>query len=155
MERTPMTPEGYRRIEKEIDDLEAKRPALIEAIKTAREKGDLSENAEFDAAKEMLVKLENKTNELARKLGTADVVEPKRAPKGVVALGAKVRVLDLDLDEEEDYTLVGAGEVDVRAGKIPTTSPVGQGLLRKKVGDEVEIKVPRGFLRYRILAIEY
>ena len=150
-----MTPEGYRRIQKEIDELEARRPALVEAIKVAREKGDLSENAEFDAAKEMLVKLENKMSELGRKLETADVVEPKRAPKGVIALGARVRVLDLAIDEEEEYELVGAGEVDVRAGKIPTTSPVGQGLLRRKVGDEVEIRVPRGVLRYRVLSVEY
>ena len=155
MKRTPMTPEGYRRIEKQIDELEAKRPALIEAIKVAREKGDMSENAEWDAAQETLVKVENQMNELARQLGTADVVEPKRAPKGVIALGAKVRVLDLDLDEKEEYELVGAGEVDVRAGKIPTTSPVGQGLLRKKVDDEVEIKTPGGTLRYRVLSITY
>ena len=155
MKRTPMTPEGYRRIQKEIDELEAKRPALIEAIGKAREMGDLSENAEYQAAKETLVKVENQMNELARKLETADVVEPKRAPKDVIALGAKVRVLDLDADEEEEYTLVGAGEVDVRRRKIPTISPVGQGLLRKKVGDEVEIKVPRGVLRYRILSVEY
>ena len=155
MERTPMTPEGYRRIEKEIDELEAKRPGIIAAIKKAREMGDLSENAEWEAAKEALVNIENQMGVLARKLDTADVVEPKRAPKGVIALGAKVRVLDLDIDEEEEYQLVGAGEVDVRAGKIPTTSPVGQGLLRKKVGDEVEIEVPRGVLRYKVLSVEY
>ncbi len=150
-----MTPEGYRRIEAEIDRLEAKRPALIQAIRKAREMGDLSENAEWDAAKEALAGLEAQIDKLARRLETANVVEPERAPKGVIALGAKVRVLDLDVDEEEEYQLVGAGEVDVRAGKIPTTSPVGQGLLRKKAGDEVEIKVPRGVLRYRVLSVEY
>ena len=117
--------------------------------------GDLSENAEYEAAKETLGKVENQIDKLARKLETADVVVPGRAPKGVVALGAKVRVLDLDDDEEAEYTLVGAGEVDVRRRKIPTTSPVGQGLLRKKAGDEVEIKVPRGVLRYRVLSVEY
>ena len=138
MERTPMTPEGYRRIEKEIDELEAKRPGIIAAIKKAREMGDLSENAEWEAAKEALVNLENQMGVLARTLDTADV-----------------RVLDLDIDEEEEYELVGAGEVDVRAGKIPTTGPVGQGLLRKKVGDEVEIKVPRGVLRYKVLSVQY
>jgi transcription elongation factor GreA len=150
-----MTPRGKAILEERLAGIEEKRPALLKAIREAREKGDLTENAEYHAAKESLAILENKIADLEDKLVRSQIVDPRRAPRDKVAFGATVKVLDLDTDEEETYHLVGAGEDDVKANRILTTSPVAQGLLLRKVGDEVEIEVPRGRLRYRVLEIGY
>ena len=151
----PMTLNGKGNLEARLRELEAQRPELVEAVGWAREKGDLSENAEYHAAREALATLEAKINEVRDKLNRAQIVDPRKAPRGKVAFGATVKLLDLDTEEEETYTLCGYGEDDAGGSCILTTSPLAQGLMLKKVGDEVELEVPRGTVRYRVLEITY
>ena len=128
---------------------------IAEKIATARGEGDLRENAEYHAQREAQGMLQAKINKLREQLSFARIVDPDQIPKGEIAFGATVILKDLDLDEEEEMTLVGAGDEDYDAGKYLITSPLGQGLLGKKVGDSVEIDVPRGTLRFEILEIRY
>ncbi len=157
VESVPMTPEGHAKLRRELDQLEARRPAILETMKTAREHGDLSENAEFHAAHEELALVESRIREVGGKLSRAQIVETSadRAPRGTVAFGATVKVRDLDSNDEEEYTLVGSGEDDFLKGRIATTSPVGRALLTRRTGEEVEVKVPRGTMRLRIEDIRY
>jgi transcription elongation factor GreA len=150
-----MTAAGKRRLEVDLHDLEAQRPAIQQAIAEAREKGDLRENAEYHAAREALGLLEARVNDLVDKLARAQVVDLRKAPKNMVAFGAIVSLQDLETNAREQLQLVGLGEEDANQNRILTTSPVGSALLRKKVGDDVEIVVPRGTVRYKILAISY
>jgi len=154
MDSVPMTREGREKIERELDELRARRPEIQKAVGEARERGDLSENADYHAAKEALAMLDAKINARRSQLACATMVDPSKAPEGKVALGARVTVRDLDDDEEEVYSLVGAGEADARRNMILTTSPVGQALIGREVGDEVEVPAPRGTIRLRIEAIE-
>ena len=151
----PMTAAGKKKLDALLGEMEGRRPAILEKIGEARAKGDLSENAEYHAAREALGVLEARIADLRDKLARAQVVDPRRAPKDRVAFGAKVTVLNLDVDREETYELVGAGEDDVEANRILTTSPVAQGLMLKKVGDDAEVAVPSGTVRYRIVRIAY
>ena len=128
---------------------------IAEKIATARAEDDLSENAEYHAQREAQGMLQAKINKLREQLSCARIVDPDQIPKDEIAFGATVILKDLDLDEEEEMTLVGAGDEDYDAGKYLITSPLGQGLLGKKVGDSVEIEVPRGTLRFEILEIRY
>lgn len=150
-----MTAKGRANLEAQLKELEARSPALVEALRQAREKGDLSENAEFDAAREAIGLLEAKTNEITNKLNRGQIVDIRKAPRDKVAFGATVKVLDLDTKKKETYTLCGYGEETSGESWILTTSPLAQGLMLKKVGDEPEVKVPRGTVRYRILKITY
>jgi transcription elongation factor GreA len=113
----------------------------------------LKENAEYHGQRERQGMLQAKINLLRDKLARAEIVDPAKLPKDQVAFGTTVRVKDLDLDDEEQFTLVGAGEEDYDQGKILITSPIGQGLLGKKVGDRVEIKVPKGTINFEIVAL--
>ena len=150
----PMTREGYNKIKAEIERLENdEMPVILKRIADARAEGDLKENAEYHGARESQGLLQAKINLLRTKLANATIVDV--TTKDEVAFGATVIVRDLDYDDEEQYTLIGAGEEDYDSGKILITSPVGQGLIGKKVGDRVEIEVPRGKLRYEILKIGY
>ena len=152
----PMTREAYDRKKKELDQMQFEDMANIaEKIATARAEGDLSENAEYHAQREAQGMLQAKINKLREQLSFARIVDPDQIPKDEIAFGATVILKDLDLDEEEEMTLVGAGDEDYEAGKYLITSPLGQGLLGKKVGDSVEIEVPRGTLRFEILEIRY
>ncbi len=151
----PITPTGRTIIEKRIADIQAQIPGVHEAIGVAREKGDLSENAEYHAALEKLRMLEAQSNELCRTFARAQTVDPRRAPRDRVAFGAEVTVMDLGDESKETYHLVGLGEDDPEQGKILTTSPVGQGILLMKVGEEVELALPRGTVHLRVLAIKY
>jgi transcription elongation factor GreA len=150
-----MTEKGRANLGARLKELEAQRPSLVEALRHAREKGDLSENAEFDAAREAIAALEASINEVTDKLNRGQIVDIRKAPRGKVAFGATVKVLDLDAEKEETYTLCGCGEEDAGENWILTTSPLAQGLMLMKVGDEPEVKVPRGTVRYRILEITY
>ncbi|MBN2294169.1 MAG: transcription elongation factor GreA [Pirellulales bacterium] len=150
----PMTREGYRKLRAEMDRLENEEmPKIEKQIGAARIEGDLSENAEYHGARENQGLLQAKINVLRDKLSRATIVDPSKMPKGEVAFGATVVLKDLDCDDEDIYTLVGAGEEDYAEGKILITSPVAQGLLGKKVGDKVEIPVPAGTLNYEIIEI--
>lgn len=155
-DRVPMTRKGYDKIKTELDRLEQEEmPKLAQRVADARDEGDLSENAEYHGARESQGLLQAKINQLRDKLARATIVDPSILPKDEVAFGATVRVKDLDYGDEEQYTLVGAGEEDYDSGRILVTSPVGQGLLGKKLGDRVEIEVPRGTIKYEILEIRF
>ena len=152
----PMTRAGYNKIKAEIDRLENEEmPIILTRLADARAEGDLKENAEYHGARESQGMLQAKINQLRGKLSLASIIDPSKMPKDEVAFGATVVVKDLDYDDEEEYTLVGAGEEDYDTGKILLTSPLGQGLAGKKVGDRVEIEVPRGTLKFEILSINY
>jgi len=154
--RVPMTQEGYNKIKAEVEHFEnVEMPKIVEKIAQARSEGDLKENAEYHGQREMQGMLQARINNLKAKLSRADIVDPSRIRQDEVAFGATVKVLDLDLDEEEEITLVGAGEEDYDTGKYLITSPVGQGLLGKKIGDEVEIAVPKGSINFKVLEIRY
>ncbi len=155
-ESVPMTREAYERKRKELDRMQNEEMAKIaEKIAAARAEGDLKENAEYHAQREAQGMLQAKINRLRDQLARARIVDPDQIPRDEVAFGATVVVKDLDLDEVEEMTLVGAGDEDYDAGKYLITSPVGQGLLGKKVGEIAEIPVPRGTLRFEILEIRY
>jgi transcription elongation factor GreA len=152
----PMTREGYNKIKAEVDRLENEEmPKIVERIADARAEGDLKENAEYHGARESQGMLQAKINQLRGKLAYASIVDPTKMPKDEVAFGATVIVKDLDYGDEEEYTLVGAGEEDYDSGRILCTSPVGQGLLGKKKGEVAEIEVPRGMLKFEVVEIRY
>ncbi|RKY20631.1 MAG: transcription elongation factor GreA [Planctomycetota bacterium] len=148
----PMTPEGYARLQKKLEELKARRLEIARAIEEAREKGDLRENAEYHAAREDLSMNEAKIREIEDKLARAQIVRPDR--DGVVQLGSRVTVFDLDEEFEEVFELVGAGEEDYTQNRILTTSPMGAALLSRREGDVVEVEVPAGRLRLKIVKVE-
>ncbi|MBE6425119.1 MAG: transcription elongation factor GreA [Thermoguttaceae bacterium] len=151
-----MTQKGYDKLRAEVQHMElVEMPVILERIATARAEGDLSENAEYHGARESQGLLQAKINELKYKLSMAKIVDMATLPKDEVCFGCTVRILDMDYDEEEVYTLVGAGEEDSTVGRILVSSPLAKGLLGKKVDDEVEIEVPAGTLRFKILDISF
>ncbi|MCE5267102.1 MAG: transcription elongation factor GreA [Planctomycetaceae bacterium] len=153
-DRIPMTRAGYDKIKADLDQLNTvELPKILERLATARAEGDLSENAEYHGARESQGLMMARINLLRDKLSRAILLDPAQMPKGEVAFGATVRVKDLSFDDEEEFTLVGAGEEDYDTGKILITSPLAQGLVGKKIGDRVEIAVPQGTLRFEILDI--
>ena len=155
-ERVPMTKEAYERLRKEVEEMEnVKMPAIAEKIAEARAEGDLKENAEYHAQREAQGMLQAKINDKKSRLSRALLIDPSKVPKDEIAFGATVTVMDLDLDDEEKITLVGDGDEDYDNGKYLITSPLGKGLLGKKVGEEVEIPVPKGTLKFKVIAIDY
>lgn len=155
-ERIPMTQDGYDKLKAEVERLEnVEMPQIAERIAQARSEGDLSENAEYHGQREAQGLLQARINQLRSKLAGAVIVDPSRVPKDEVAFGAKVTVHDIDLNQTETITLVGQGDEDYDCGKYLITSPIGQGLLGKKVGDTASIPVPRGKLNYKVLDIQY
>ncbi|MGO8748285.1 MAG: transcription elongation factor GreA [Thermoguttaceae bacterium] len=156
MDRVPMTRTGYDKLKAELDHMQnVEMREAEERVANARAEGDLSENAEYHGARETLAMLHARANALRDRLSRAILVDPSKAPRDEVAFGATVVLKDLDLDEEEEFTLVGAGEEDYAAGKILVTSPLAQGMIGKKIGDQVEIHVPQGTTRFEILGIRY
>jgi transcription elongation factor GreA len=153
-DRIPMSKEGYEKKKAQLDFYKNEEmPRIAEQIALARGFGDLSENAEFDAAVEAQGMLQARINDLQNLLGQAYIVEKSSLPTDRVVYGSKVRVLDLSLNEEEDFILVGPGEEDYDQNKILLTSPIGQGLVGKKVGEHAEVPIPRGVLKLKILEI--
>ncbi len=149
-----LTREGKERLEAEFKELKSiKRPELVRAIAHARSLGDLSENAEYHAAKEAQVHLERRIAELEYQLSRARIIDGNNLPHGEARLLAKVRLLDLKSSEEEEHTLVTPEEADFDNGKLSIKSPIGAALLGKKEGEVVEVKVPAGVLRYKILSV--
>jgi transcription elongation factor GreA len=156
MQRVPLTPDGYQKLQEELERLlKVDRPKNIKDIAEARAHGDLSENAEYHAAKERQSFIEGKIQELKTKLALAEVIDPSRINQSKAAFGAKVKVLDIEADEEYVFTLVGPDEADVRNGKISINSPVGRSLLGKEVGDTAIIKAPARTMEYEILEINF
>jgi transcription elongation factor GreA len=155
-ERIPMTQEGYNKIKAEVDQLErVEMPVIAEKIAEARAEGDLKENAEYHGQRERQGMMQAKINLLKSKLANAAIVDTSKIPKDEVGFGATVTVKDLDFDDEEDFTLVGAGEEDYDTGKILISSPIGQGLLGKKVGEVAEIEAPKGTIKFEVVSIRY
>ncbi|MDD5129869.1 MAG: transcription elongation factor GreA [Candidatus Omnitrophica bacterium] len=148
-----LTQEGYEKLVNELEQLKTvKRRALAKAIGEARAYGDISENAEYDAAKDAQAHNEKEIAELEDKLARVRILD-KNIPKDQVLIGAKVKLLDMDTEEELEYTLVSELEADYSQGKISVTSPVGAGLLGYKVDQVAEIKIPAGTLKYKIIQI--
>lgn len=155
-ERVPMTREGYEKKKAELYRMENfEMIEVAKRIASARELGDLSENAEYHAAREDQGMLQARIDALKDTLSRAFIVEPGSLPADAVVFGSTVKIKDLDSSDEEEYHLVGPGQEDYDNNKILTTSPRGQALLGKKIGDTIELKVPRGVLRYEILEISY
>jgi transcription elongation factor GreA len=153
-DRIPMSKEGYEKKKAQLDNMKNEEmPRIAEQIALARGFGDLSENAEFDAAVEAQGMLQARINDLQNMLGQAYIVEKSNVPSDRVVYGSKVRVVDLSINEEEDFILVGPGEEDYDQNKILLTSPIGQGLVGKKVGEQVEVQIPRGVLKLKIVEI--
>ncbi|MGL4848199.1 MAG: transcription elongation factor GreA [Clostridium sp.] len=150
-----MTYEGVQKLEAELEYLKTvKRKEITEKIKVALGYGDLSENSEYDEAKNDQAFTEGRILQLENMLKNAEVVDESDLPSDIVAVGSKVRVKDYDFDEEVEYTIVGSAEADPMEFKISNESPVGAGLLGKKVGDVVEITVPDGVSKFEILEIK-
>ena len=146
-----MSQEGYDKMIAELTRLESvERPKASAAIAEARDKGDLSENSEYDAAKEAQAHLEDKINRLKLAISEAKIVDVSRLSSEAVQILSKVEMTNLTTKSKMTYTIVSENEAELRAGKISIKTPIAQGLLNKKVGDEVEIKIPRGTIRLRI-----
>ncbi|MBP1540273.1 MAG: transcription elongation factor GreA [Prevotella sp.] len=151
-----MSQEGYEKLVAELQRLESiERPAASAAIAEARDKGDLSENSEYEAAKEAQARLEDKINRLKMTISEAKIVDVSRLNAKAVQILSKVEMTNLVNGAKMSYTIVSENEADLKAGKISIKTPIAQGLLNKKVGDEVEIKIPRGSIRLRIDNISY
>ncbi len=154
--RVPMTPEGYQSLKEELERLiSTERPAVIKAIAEARAHGDLSENAEYHAAREKQSFIEGRIQELQSKIAAADVIDPSKINQKKVAFGARVKVYDHNSEEEFDFMLVGPDETNVKEGKISITSPVGKALIGKEVGDTVIVKAPARTIQYEIIEINF
>jgi transcription elongation factor GreA len=154
MDRIPMTREGYEKRKARLDDMEnVQMIEVARRIAAARDLGDLSENAEYHAAREDQGMLQARIDSLKDELSRAEFIDPNSVKTDVVVFGTRVKVKDLELGDEESFDLVGPGDEDYDKNRILTSSPIGQGLLGKKKGDVVEILVPMGKLRFKILAI--
>jgi transcription elongation factor GreA len=151
-----MTREGYEKLKGDLNRMQnVEMIEVAKRIADARALGDLSENAEYHAAREDQGHLQARIDVLKDKLARAYIVDQSSLPDDTVVFGARVRIKDLESGEEEVYELVGPGDEDYENNKILTTSPRGQGLLGKKLGDVAEFKVPRGLLRYEVLEISF
>ena len=155
MEKIPMTRGGFDALDTELKTLKtAERPAVIRAIAEAREHGDLSENAEYHAARERQSFVEGRIKELESILGRADVIDPARM-SGTVKFGATVTLADEDSGEEKTYQIVGEVEADLERGLLNIRSPLARALIGKDEGDSVEVKTPGGQKSYEVLSIRY
>lgn len=156
MNKIPMTTEGYAALDLELKRLkQVERPRIIQAIAEARAHGDLSENAEYHAAKEAQGMNEARIGELEDKLGRADVIDISKLAGDTVTFGAVVKIVDEDTEEEKVYRIVGESEADVKDGKISISSPIARALIGKKVGDAIEVAAPGGARGYEILDISF
>jgi transcription elongation factor GreA len=156
MEKVPMTVEGYQALDEELKRLKTvERPAVIGAIAEARSHGDLSENAEYHAAKERQGWIEGQIADIEDKMARAQVIDVSKLSGNQVKFGATVSVVDEDTEDEARYQIVGEHEADVKAGRLSVTSPLARGMIGKEVGDVVEINTPGGVKSYEILKLEW
>ena len=150
-----LTQEGYNNLEKELEELKTvKRYEISERIKVALGFGDLSENSEYDEAKNAQAANENKIAELEQKLRFAKIIDDSEVDTETVQVGNIVRVLDMEFNEEDEYTIVGTTEVDLSVNKISNESPIAIGLLGKKVGDIAQVDAPAGIIKLKVLEIK-
>lgn len=155
--RIPSTLEGKRKLEEELKRLRSEeRPRIISAIEEAREKGDLSENAEYDAAKEAQQQLNQRLQEIEDALTRLDIITLDQIQdKEKVAFSATVTLLDINTDETKIYQIVGGHEADIQVGKISIQSPIGSTMIGKRKGDVVPVRTPRGIVEYEVLEVHY
>lgn len=154
--RIPMTPEGLKKLQDELKHLKAvERPKNIEDIEIARGHGDLSENAEYEAAKEKQSQISRRIAEVEDKISRAHVIDPSTLNHEKIVFGATVRLSDVDSGEEVQYQIVGGHESDVRQGKISVESPIAKSLIGKERDDVVKVMTPRGAREFAILEIKY
>jgi len=155
MEKIPFTPNGLETLKAELNHLKnAERQAVIRAIAEAREHGDLSENAEYHAARERQSFIEGRIKELEDVTSRAEVIDLAKLTGTTVTFGAKVLVVDEETDEEASYHIVGPYEADTELGRISTSSPIAKAMIGKSVGDSIEVQTPRGPHPYEIISIE-
>jgi transcription elongation factor GreA len=156
MNKIPMTVAGQKALDEELRRLKSEeRPAVIAAISEAREHGDLSENAEYHAAKERQGYIEGRVQELEDKLARAQVIDVTKMGGVSVKFGATVTVLDEDTEEQATYQIVGEDEADVHGGKISISSPIARSMINKEVGDVAEVNAPGGLKSYEIMKVEW
>lgn len=156
MDTFPVTKQGYGILEEELKDLKSvKRPAVIEAIAVARAHGDLSENAEYSAAREQQSFIEGRIMELEAVISKAQIIDPTTLNGKSIKFGATVTLVDEDSDEEATYQIVGDYESDTESGKISISAPLARGLIGKSEGDSVKIRTPKGQKSYEILDVKY
>jgi transcription elongation factor GreA len=155
MEKFPMTRRGYDAMEAELKQLKSvDRPSVIRAIAEAREHGDLSENAEYHAAREKQSFIEGRIKELEAVIGRSEVIDPAKL-SGSIKFGATVRLLDEDSDEERTYQIVGEAEADIENGLLNIKSPLARALIGKEPGDSVEVRSPGGERSYEVLSVDF
>ncbi|NQU72570.1 MAG: transcription elongation factor GreA [Rhodospirillales bacterium] len=156
MDKVPMTLEGFSNLEIELKRLKTvERPEIIKAIATAREHGDLSENAEYHAARERQGFVEGRVGDIEDMMRRAEVIDVSKLSGKIIKFGATVKVADEDTDEETNYHLVGEHEADISQGRLSITSPLSRALIGKTVGDSVEVMSPGGTHSYEVLAVRY
>jgi len=156
MEKVPMTDRGFTRLSDELRRLKTvERPAVIRALEEARGHGDLSENAEYHAAKERQAYIEGRVMEIEDKLSRAAVIDVGKLSGDGVKFGATVTLADEDTDEESTYQIVGVDEADIKSGLLSVTSPLARALIGKNVGDSVEVSAPGGAKSYEIVKVHY
>src|SRR5208283_633738 len=156
MEKNPITPEGATKLRDELNHLRSvERPKVIQMIAVAREHGDLSENAEYHAARDRQSFIEGRIKEIENKLALAEVIDPSKLAGDRVAFGATIKLSNADTGEEVTYRILGADEADLSKGTISVTSPLARSLLGKEVGDEVKVRMPGGERTYEVLEVSF
>lgn len=156
MDKVPMTLEGYESLQAELKNLKAvERPSIITAIAEARAHGDLSENAEYHAARERQSFVEGRIAELEDKTSRAEVIDPTKLEGGSIKFGATVVIADCDTDEEKTYQIVGEMESDIAGGRLAITSPIARALIGKAEGDVVEVHSPGGSKDYEVVSVKF
>lgn len=156
MQKMPITPEGLRRLEDELRHLKSEeRPAVIKAIAEAREHGDLSENAEYHAAREKQSFIEGRVVQLEGLIGTAEVIDPSTTTGTIIRFGAYIDIADEGTGKEQSFQIVGVPEADIKAGRISISSPIARALIGKDEGDTATVPAPGGDKSYEILKVTY
>lgn len=156
MNRLPMTSDGYSRLQEEIKRLKSiERPAIIRAIAEARTHGDLSENAEYHAARERQSFIEGRLMDLEDRVARAEVIDTSKLSGSVIKFGATVTLADEETDEEQTFRIVGEDEADVKGGRLSVTSPLARALIGKGKGDSVEVSTPRGAKSYEVVTVAF
>jgi transcription elongation factor GreA len=154
LERVPITREGYEALKKELEHFQkVERPRNIRAIEEARSHGDITENAEFEAAKDRQAFIESRLNELSQKLACVDIVDPDTLPGDRAVFARKVALENIDTGESVVYQLVGPDESDIKKGRISVSSPLGKAIIGKRPGDEITLNAPGGKRRYELVEI--
>jgi transcription elongation factor GreA len=156
MEKVPMTASGYARLQDELKRLKtSERPAVIKAIEVAREHGDLSENAEYHAARDRQSFIEGRVAELEDKVSRAEVIDVGKLGGKVIKFGATVALADEDTDKKSTYQIVGTDEADIKSGLLSITAPLARALIGKTVGDSVEVNTPGGARSYEVIRVKF